>query len=80
MFSFQNVWPTKRKAVCTLVIFHIYSPISLRELDKIYLNFLFNFSKPSSGCKQLEVLLQAANFTGYRLIRRTLKIIDDPHT
>ena len=41
---------THKKKSC--VYFSNFPLISLRELDKIYLNFLFNFSKPSSGCKQ----------------------------
>ena len=40
-----------------------------------FLKHLFNFSKPSSGCRKLEVLLQAVNCTGYRLIRRTLTVL-----
>ena len=39
---------------------------------RIFLNYLFNFSKPSSACKGYEVLLRSVNFTGYHLIRRTM--------
>ena len=47
LLSFQNVWPIKRKAVYTLVLFHIYLPysFSLWESDwittSLFLNLLF---------------------------------------
>ena len=57
----------------------VYSFICLWESDNqittcIFLKttLIFNLSKPSSSCRQWEVLLQAVNFTGYLLISRTL--------
>ena len=49
MFSFQNEWPIKTKAVHTLVLFHKYIHSFPCE-NKI--RSQFNFSKPSSSCKQ----------------------------
>ena len=40
MFSFQNVWPIKRKAVYTLLLFHIYLFIFLVTIGLDH-NFLF---------------------------------------
>ena len=52
MFSFQNAWPIKRKAVYTLVLFHIYLLIFVVRIGSdhnfLFLKFTFlNFSKPS---------------------------------
>ena len=49
MFSFQNEWPIKTKAVHTLVLFHKYIH-SFPGENKI--RSQFNFSKPSSSCTQ----------------------------
>ena len=49
MFSFQNEWPIKTKAVHTLVLFHKYIHSFPCE-NKI--RSQFNFSKPSSSCTQ----------------------------
>ena len=58
-------WSIKRKAVYTLVLFHIF----IHLLDRIG-SQLAHFLKV-----QYSILLnvQAVNFTGYRLIRRTLE-------
>ena len=60
MFSFQNAWPIKRKAVYTfsLVHFHMFIQFPVRigsdhNLHCIFFkNNLFNFSKPSSSSKR----------------------------
>ena len=80
MFSFQNAWPIKRKAVYTLVLFHmqcIHSFPCENQIRSQLVYFLkqlgvFKFRKPSSDCRRQEVLLQVVNFTGYPLVRRTL--------
>ena len=38
-------------------------------LTGIFKNNLYSFSKPSRGCRRLELLLEAVNFRGYRLIK-----------
>ena len=54
MFSFQNAWPIKRKAVYTLVHFHIF----IHYLDQIgsqlayFLKQLIYYSKPSALASQ----------------------------
>ena len=42
LFSFQNVWPIKRKAVYTLVLFHIHLLIFLVRIGSDH-NFILIF-------------------------------------
>ena len=55
MFSFQNTWPIKRKAVYTLVLFQVYLFIFGSDHNFSFLKkyLLFKFE---STCKQLQVV------------------------
>ena len=71
MFSFQNAWPTKRKAAYSLVLFYIHFLVACEnQIGSQPVYFLkVLFSKPPDCCRWQEVLLQAVNFTGYHPIR-----------
>ena len=54
MHSFQNAWPTKRKAVYTLALFDIFIYLLVRigsdHNSLVYFSrFFLNFSKPAGG-------------------------------
>ena len=82
MFSFQNAWPTKRKAVYTLVLstYLFISSWHVRigsdhnitcVLFKSTSLILVNLQAVAGGKK---CFFRPVNFTSYRLIRRTLNL------
>ena len=53
MFSFFKIrGPEKRKAVYSLVLFHIFIRFLVSHNLLIFENYIFNFSKPSSSCRR----------------------------
>ena len=74
MFSFQNVWPIKRKAVCyTVYIVLIHCLDQIGSELAYFLNYLLNFSKLQARARGKKCCFSIKlHFTGYPLIRRTL--------
>ena len=77
--SFSKMRGPQKEKLCILQYFSTFSFIFLWHVrirldHKLYIfkKYFFNFTKPPRRCRRKELLLQAVNFTGYRLIRRTL--------